>query len=349
MRMRLSRRSELFLPLALLIPTALGRAREALMLATAWALMRLCTLCGAEAFGRAAAAELSARRVRSAWTGALLTSVVLGVAAWAAAPRAYEALFSRPPDATRMTQWLCAGWALAVEKLCEERLRADGQRGSAAVCALLCAALMSASLLCGGAAWQAGAALVALGVALTVALGVGEKALAAPNAAALLRAPLASVRALVYPLGGLVLVACALDVEAAQAGAQEALAVAGYFLGLGAWKCAASTYRRTPQESPGARLGLFLPAALLCGVAPWLGARTAALFLAAAAVCAALIYTAGTRTWLAALALSCSCALLWTPWPWTAGAAALVTALTLAGDFRLCWLRRRARQGRRVA
>ena len=63
MRMRLSRRSELFVPLALLLPALAGRARETAALAAAWALGDLCTLCGAKAFHAAAAQEIAPRRV----------------------------------------------------------------------------------------------------------------------------------------------------------------------------------------------------------------------------------------------------------------------------------------------
>ena len=44
MRIRLARRSELFVPLLLLLPALLGRTREVAALAAACALGRLCTL-----------------------------------------------------------------------------------------------------------------------------------------------------------------------------------------------------------------------------------------------------------------------------------------------------------------
>ena len=77
MRIRLARRSELFVPLLLLLPALLGRTREVAALAAACALGRLCTLCGAEGFRRAAAGEVSLRRTSGAWTGALLATFLL--------------------------------------------------------------------------------------------------------------------------------------------------------------------------------------------------------------------------------------------------------------------------------
>ena len=58
MRMRLSRRSELLVPLALLLPALAGRAETSAAAAAACTLGRLCTLCGAEGFRAAAAQEI---------------------------------------------------------------------------------------------------------------------------------------------------------------------------------------------------------------------------------------------------------------------------------------------------
>ena len=112
MRMRLARRSELLTPLALLIPALAGREWEAAALAAACALGRLCTLCGAEGFRRAAAQEVSPSRVRGAWTGALLASLLLALAAYLYGPAVWTWLFAEPPQQGTWTALWCVGAAL---------------------------------------------------------------------------------------------------------------------------------------------------------------------------------------------------------------------------------------------
>ena len=127
MRMRLARRSELLTPLALLIPALAGREWEAAALAAACALGRLCTLCGAEGFRRAAAQEVSPSRVRGAWTGALLASLLLALAAYLYGPAVWTWLFAEPPQQGTWTALWCVGAALPLARLADEHLRAAGQ------------------------------------------------------------------------------------------------------------------------------------------------------------------------------------------------------------------------------
>ena len=97
MKIRIARRSELFPPIALLIPTALGHASEVAALLASYALARLCTFGAAEAFGRAAAQEMSPKRVRGAWTGALFFSLALCLAAWRWGPAVWIWLLAGEP------------------------------------------------------------------------------------------------------------------------------------------------------------------------------------------------------------------------------------------------------------
>ena len=75
-----------------------------------------------------------------------------------------------------------------------------------ALSALLRAALLAGGAFCGF-AWLAGAAAISALVALTLACAVGGNPFAAPNAAAVARQPAAALRALLYPLPGLLLLA----------------------------------------------------------------------------------------------------------------------------------------------
>ena len=130
MRMRLSRRSELLVPLALLIPSLAGRPREAAVIAAASALGRLCTLHGAESFRAAAAQEISPARVRGAWTAALLTTLLFAAIALVAGPSVWTWLFAAPPPReTWLALWL-TGASLAIACLGDEHLRAAGQGGN---------------------------------------------------------------------------------------------------------------------------------------------------------------------------------------------------------------------------
>ena len=154
MRMRLARRSELLTPLALLIPALAGREWEATALAAACGLGRLCTLCGAEGFRRAAAQEVSPSRVRGAWTGALLASLLLALAAYLYGPAVWTWLFAEPPQQGTWTALWCVGAALPLARLADEHLRAAGQGGTALLSAFLRAVLLAASAFC-GLAWMA--------------------------------------------------------------------------------------------------------------------------------------------------------------------------------------------------
>ena len=86
MKRRLECPAELFVPLALLIPALAGQAGTVAAVAAACALGRLCTSCAAEAFRCAAAQEISPQRVRGAWSGALLATLTLSVAALSYVP-----------------------------------------------------------------------------------------------------------------------------------------------------------------------------------------------------------------------------------------------------------------------
>ena len=127
MQMRLSRRSELLVPLALLLPALAGRAETVAAAAAACALGRLCTLCGAEGFRAAAAQEISPGRVRGAWTGALFTTLLLALAAYFYGPAVWAWLLAAPvARETWLALWL-TGTALPLARLADEYLRAAGQ------------------------------------------------------------------------------------------------------------------------------------------------------------------------------------------------------------------------------
>ncbi len=344
MRMRLSRRSESFLPLALLIPVALGRAREAVAVCVALALARLCTLCGAEGFARAAAQEVSPRRVRGAWTGALLAGVALGTAAWRWGGGICAWQFARTPETEWWTGICLTGGLLALARLNEEYLHASAQRESASLSAFVRAVLLAGGVLCGG-VWIAGAAALGWLVSLVVAWAVGGCPFAVPNGAALWQMPAACVRALLYPISGLLLLAGFWR----RAGAWAA---AGYLLGLAMYACAATPFRRSASESGPLHLGLLLPIALLCAAAPFLPAQMRAVpaLMAFAAFTGMLTNAAPTlRGALATLALSLSCLSAWLFADIAMIAAPLCAAIALAllvPDAREMALRRRARRAR---
>ena len=339
MRMRLARRSELLTPLALLIPALAGREREAAALAAACALGRLCTLCGAEGFRRAAAQEVSPPRVRGAWTGALLVSLLLALAALLYGPAVWTWLLAAPPEQGTWTALWCVGTALPLARLSDEHLRAAGQRETAALSAFLRAVLLAASAFCGP-AWMAGAAALCALLALTLACAVAGRPFAVPNAAAVARMPVATLRALLCPVPALLLLAGFWRHG-------SPWAVSGYLLATALYACAATPFRRDERESAPARLLFAVPAAVFCMLAPFaafarpLAALTAFAALTGLAVCAA--FTA--RTLLSGLLLLAACLLPWllpAAAPLAAPFCALLALAALLPDMREALLRRRA-------
>ena len=168
MKRRLECPAELFVPLALLIPALAGQAGTVAAVAAACALGRLCTSCAAEAFRCAAAQEISPQRVRGAWSGALLATLTLSVAALSYVPRAWVWLLAKP---LAQGAWLALwgiGTCLPIARLADGHLRAVGEGGTAALSTFLRAILLAAGAFC-GLQWAAGAAAVAAAVALVLA------------------------------------------------------------------------------------------------------------------------------------------------------------------------------------
>lgn len=325
MKIRIARRSELFLPIALLIPTALEHASEVTALLASYALARLCTFGAAEAFGRAAAQEMSPKRVRGAWTGALLFSLALCFAAWRWGPAVWMWLLAGEPLPADWQALCLTGAALALSRLNEEHLRANGQGGSAALCALVRALLLAGGAFC-GAVWMAGAAVLGFLVSLAVAIAVGGNPFDMPNAIALARMPIATLRALLYPIPALLLLA-------GFSARSMTWATGGYLLGLAMFQCAASPFRRSQGESGALRIGLLVPGALVCAAAPLMPAEALALpAFAAFAACMGMLLNAAP-TWagvMAALALAASCLANWLPLVNAAIVAPVCAALALA-------------------
>ena len=178
-----------------------------------------------------------------------------------------------------------------------------------------------------------------------LACAVGGNPFAAPNAAAVARQPAAALRALLYPLPGLLLLA---GFWRAGAG----WAAAGYLLGQALYDCAATPFRRDRRESAGLHLLLILPAAALCALLPFLPALRCAAALTAFAACAGLLaYAAPSpRAALSLLALAAACL---SPWllprfvGWAAPLCAVLALAALPADIRELRLQRRARRVRR--
>ena len=222
-------------------------------------------------------------------------------------------------------------------------LRAAGQGETAALSAFLRALLLTGAAFC-GLDWMAGAAALSAFVAMGMATAVGRAILSAPNAAAIVRMPAATPRALLYPLSGLLLLA-----GFWRRGAQGALA--GYLLGLGLLQCAATPFRRDRAESAPLRLLLAVPAAALSALSPlgaqWMAAAALAVF---AALIGLAVYAAPTPRLLpTALLLIAACLLaLFRPAlaAWAAPLCALLSLLPLLPDAREMLLRLRARRRR---
>ena len=336
MRERLSRRSELFLPLALLIPAWLGCVELATEVAVAYSQARLCTLCAAEAFRRAAAQEIDPRRVRGAWTAAFLTALPLLCADWILS-RDMVGWWRGGPPMSENGMALLAGAALALARLNEEYLRANAQNGSAALSALLRALLLAGGVCCGP-VWAAGAAALGWLVSLAVAAALGGAPFARPNVAALKQTPAALVRLLPW------MVAAELLLIAGYDGAPWA--TAGYLLGMALYGCAGTAFRRTEAESVPLRLGLIAPAAALAAISPLLPAPVAALAAQAgiAAFMGMIVYGAFTaRGMLATLAAALACVAAWMPArmyeapAWLAPAAAYAAPALAFGALALLW------------
>ena len=133
MKRRLECPAELFVPLALLIPALAGQAGTVAAVAAACALGRLCTSCAAEAFRCAAAQEISPQRVRGAWSGALLATLTLSVAALSYVPRAWAWLLAKPlAQGTWLALW-GIGTCLPIARLADGHLRAVGEGGNSGV------------------------------------------------------------------------------------------------------------------------------------------------------------------------------------------------------------------------
>ena len=338
MRMRLARRSELLTPLALLIPALAGREGEATALAAACALGRLCTLCGAEGFRRAAAQEVSPSRVRGAWTGALLASLLLALAAYLYGPAVWTWLFAEPPQQGTWTALWCVGAALPLARLADEHLRAAGQGETALLSAFLRAVLLAASAFC-GLAWMADAAALCALLALTLACAVAGRPFAVPNAAAVARMPVAALRALLCPVPALLLLAGFWRYG-------SPWAASGYLLATALYACAATPFRRDERESAPARLLFAVPAAVFCALAPFAAfARPLAALTAFAALTGLSVFAAfAPRALLSALLLLAACLLTWLlpAAPFAAPLCALLALVALLPDMREALLRRRA-------
>lgn len=351
MRERLSRRSELFLPLALLIPAWLGSAELATEVAVAYMQARLCTLCAAEAFQRAAAQEIDRRRVRGAWTAAFLTALPLLCAAWFR-QKDMAGWWRGGPPASENGMALLAGAALALSRLNEEFLRANGQGGSAALSAFVRALLLAGGVCCGP-IWAAGAAALGWAISLAVAAALGGNPLARPNAAALKQTPAAIIRLLPYAVAAEMLLIADYDGGAPWG-------TAAYLLGMALYGGAGTAFRRTEAESVPLRLGLIAPAAALAAISPLLPAPAAALSAQAglAAFMGMIVYGAFTaRGMLATLAAALACAASWLParmyeapvWltpadTYAAPALAFVALALLWPDARRMFLTRRSRR-----
>ena len=321
MRIQVSRRSELLIPLALLIPALLGRAEETAAVLTAYALARLCTLYGAEAFRRAAAQEIAPRRVRGAWTGTLLLCAATALIAWHWSGTAWEWLFAGEALPQSWTALRITGVALALARLNEEYLRAAGQGESAALCAFVRAILLTGGVLC-GLAWAAGAAALGCSVSFALAWAVGGCPFAPPNTAAFKRTPIAALREFLYPIPALLLLA-------GFWGESAACALAGYLLGLAMFECAVGSFRRNRSESSALHIGLLIPAILLCAIAPYLPQETHALaaLVTFSALMGMLVNAALTlRGVLSSAFLAISCLSIW----FFANSAVLIAPLSAA-------------------
>jgi len=345
MQMRLTRRSESYLPMALLLPALLGRAADVLALLAAYMLMRLATLAASDAFRRAAAGEVSNRRVRAHASTALFLTLALGAAAWRWGPVAWEWLFAAPPAAREWNYLSAAGGLMALSRFNGEHLRARAQDASAELLDFLSAAMLSAALVSGEMLWLAAAAALGALLSSVIAVSVGGWPLGLPSVRLLLHAPATAARSLLYPLPGLLLAAGFL-----RGGVPHA--AGGYLLGLAAFGCAASTFRRTKDESAGLNLWLMLPAAAMSVAAFWFPeARAAATLLSMASLSAMAVNAAlSPRTLAAMLLAAAACASLylgadWARWA-AVGTAALLTAALLPDMGRLR-LQNRARRHRR--
>jgi len=345
MRIRLTRRSESYLPLALILPALLGRGPGVLALLASYMLMWLSTLSAADAFRRVAANELSHRRVRAHASTALFLTLALSAAAWRWGPAAWTWLFAAPPGAREWNYLCAAGGLMALSRLNGEHLRARAQDASAELLDFLSAAMLSAALVSGEMLWLAAAAALGALLSSVIAVSVGGWPLGLPSGKLLLHAPVAAARSLLYPLPGLLLAAGFL-----RAGAPHA--AEGYLLGLAAFGCARSTFRRTPDESAGLNLWLMLPAAALSAAAHWFPeARAAATLCSMAALCAMAVNAALSPRSLASMLLTaaaCASLHLGTDWArWAGVGAAALTVAALLPDMRLVGLRRRARRRRK--
>lgn len=344
MRIRLTRTAELLLPGAMLLCALLGRAEQALMCLAACMLGRLCTLCGAEGVRRAAGEVVSPARLRGAWTGAASFAVVAGIAAYLWGDAAWTWLFSAPPDAQLWAAGCAVGLCEALARLSEEHMYCAGQCGSAALSAFVRSALLAGGVL-SGAVWAAGAAALGLIASLAVALGAAGSPLARPNAAALRRMPMAALRALLFPVPGLL-------AAAGFARTSATWAAAGYLIALGAYQCAAAPLRRSREESHGARAMLVVPAALACAAAPFLGEgmRAVATLTTFAAALGIAVYVAPTARGAGmALCLAAACVLLRLDYgPFIAPALAACALALLTPDVHEAILRARARRNLRA-
>ena len=235
------------------------------------------------------------------------------------APRSGRGCWPRPSRGKHGWRCGCTGTALPLARLADEHLRAAGQGETAALSALLRAALLAGGAFC-GLAWLAGAAAISALVALTLACAVGGNPFAAPNAAAVARQPAAALRAL--------LSSPARTFAAGRLLARgRGWAAAGYLLGQALYDCAATPFRRDRRESAGLHLLLILPAAALCALSPFVPALRCAAALTAFAACAGLLaYAAPSpRAALSLLALAAACL---SPW--------LLPAVRALAPRRLC-------------
>lgn len=293
-------------PLACLSAMLMGQIDGPIMMIALYMFLTACSLNAPDAFSRAAAGQMSTKKVMGSLIAALILTIIPTLV-----------IFFTIGEADPMQLIVIVPVALLVISRCfEELFASQNDSGSAAITTVLTATFLGGALcLVGDHSFgdpESSAELLATGVAAAVsgsiALGFSRKVLPIPGFAILKHAPAALARLLLYP--ALCIGLLALNARFGLGGDITRAPICCGLIGLIFLELTKTTFRRGKYESTGLKTGAALT--MLCATCGLIGLSP--LFnTPSTALCQAIILAAGAAAML-----------LYAPFDWESITATLV-------------------------
>lgn len=293
-------------PLACLAGMLFGDFESTVMMIGLYYMAQICSLAAPDAFSRAAARQMSTKKVMGSLMGAVILTLIPAVI-----------LFFTVCEAEPSQLIVLSPIVLMVITRCfEELFASQNDSASATITTALTAIFLGGALsLVGSHSYgdpESAAELAATGIVAaisgSIALGFSRREKPTPNFAILKQVPAAMVRLLLYPA-----LCIGLLIVNGRFGAGMPVwraAVCSGLIGLIFLELSKSTFRRGKYESAGLKTGTAL--SMLCATGGLLVISTF-FWRSSLPLCQALILTAGA-----------SAMLLYAPWDWESIAATLV-------------------------